>query len=152
MLDAFLEMLLLTLVPWIELRGSIPYGIAHGLDPFIVFACCVTMNILLLLPLFVFLDHVFPLIQHWKLVDVIVKRTRRKSKKYVERWGFLGLVILVAIPLPGTGAYTGSLAAKLFGFKKAQAFEAISLGVAIAGVIVLLVSLFFREVLLPPVL
>ncbi|MCD4739800.1 small multi-drug export protein [archaeon] len=146
-MNAFLEMLALTLVPWIELRGSIPYGITQGFDPLLVFVSCVATNILIMIPTFAFLDHIFPLIKHWKIVDILVKRTQKKSEKYVEKWGFLGLAIMVAIPLPFTGAYTGALAAKLFGYKKRQALSAISVGVIVAGILVLTISLFFKELI-----
>lgn len=147
MFDNFVYMLFLTLVPWIELRGSIPYGIYAGFDPILVLFSCVLVNILLLFPVFLFLDYVFPLIRNWKIADIVVRRTRKKSQKYVEKWGFLGLAIVVGIPLPGTGAYTGALAAHLFGFERKKAFQAISLGVMMAGIIILFLSFYSRQIL-----
>lgn len=71
----------------------------------------------------------------------LFERTRRKHSKKVERWGELALVIFVAIPLPGTGAWTGALIAFVFGIPLKRAFPLITLGVLIAGVIVTTITL-----------
>ena len=118
MFSEFLQLFFLTLVPWIELRGSIPYGIALGLNPILVLLFCIVVNILLLLPLFFFLDHLFPFIRHWAIIDKIVMRVQTKSEKYVDRWGFVGLALFVGVPLPGSGVYSGALAAYLLGIPK----------------------------------
>lgn len=68
-------------------------------------------------------------------------RTRKKFQGKYEKWGKIGLVIFVAIPLPMTGAWTGSLAAWLFGFKYWESIGLILLGVAIAGIIVSIITL-----------
>ena len=148
MFSEFLQLFFLTLVPWIELRGSIPYGIALGLNPILVLLFCIVVNILLLLPLFFFLDHLFPFIRHWAIIDKIVMRVQAKSEKYVDRWGFVGLALFVGVPLPGSGVYSGALAAYLLGIPKKKAFQAIVLGVAIAGVVVFLGSLLIKSTLL----
>lgn len=74
----------------------------------------------------------------------LFERTRKKHSKKVEAWGELALVIFVAIPLPGTGAWTGSLIAFVFGIPIKRAFPLIALGVLIAGV---LVSLFTQGII-----
>jgi len=68
----------------------------------------------------------------------IVSRARREGNKYLRRWGYLGLAVFVAIPLPMTGAWTASLIAHLFGLSKLRASLAIVIGVIIASVIVVL--------------
>lgn len=148
MMFEFLYLILITLVPWIELRGSIPYGISLGLDPLIVFLVCVSTNVLLLFPTFFFLEHFFSFVKHWRIVEKLVNKTQRKASHYVNRWGFLGLVLFVLIPWPGTGAYSGAMAAYLLGIPKKEAFKAITLGVFIAGVLVTLASLGFKALLL----
>lgn len=70
----------------------------------------------------------------------LFERTRRKYSKKIETWRDLALVIFVAIPLPGTGAWTGALIAFVFGIPLKRAFPLISLGVLIAGIIVALVT------------
>ena len=72
----------------------------------------------------------------FSLFDKFVIRTRKKIEGNIKKWGFWGLMIFVMIPLPVTGAYTGSFAAWLFNIPKRKAFLSVSLGVIIAGVIV----------------
>ena len=84
---------------------------------------------------------------HQSLFDKFVIRTRKKTDNKIEKWGFWGLMIFVMIPLPVTGAYTGSFAAWLFNLRKRDAFLAVSLGVIIAGIIVTLISVSGIEAL-----
>ncbi len=77
-----------------------------------------------------------------KTFDYFLERTRKKVGPKVERYGYLGLTLFVAIPLPITGAYTGTLGAWFFEMKKGKSFSAIILGVIIAGMIVSVVSVF----------
>ncbi|MCD6414256.1 MAG: small multi-drug export protein [Candidatus Diapherotrites archaeon] len=148
MIQELAYLVLITLVPWVELRGSIPYGISTGLNPFVVLIICVAANILLLFPTFLFLDHFFRFVRHWKIVGRVVNRVQKKAVRYVDRWGFLGLMVFVMIPWPGTGAYSGALAAYLLGVPRDKALKAISLGVVIAGVIVTFASIGFKALLL----
>jgi len=76
-----------------------------------------------------------------------LKNVHRKTHKKVEKYGFIGLTLFVMIPLPITGAYTGTVAAWLFGMKKTNAFLAVSLGVAVAGIIVTMAYLTGAEIL-----
>ena len=65
-----------------------------------------------------------------------IERVRRKAHPHILKYGYLGLTLFVAVPLPVTGAYTGTLAAWLFGMERKKAFLALSLGVVMAGIIV----------------
>lgn len=76
-----------------------------------------------------------------KFFNWLFERTRKKHTKSFERWQNLALVVFVAIPLPGTGAWTGALIAYVFGIPLKRAFPAIALGVLIAGTIVTLITL-----------
>ncbi len=144
-LEDWLWVLLITCVPWIELRGSIPAGIIRfGLNPVLVFASAVLVNIAVIYPAFVFLDWFFDLMNSTPLRHFI-DRTQRKAQPYVEKYGMLGLALFVAVPLPGTGAYSGSLAAHIFGIKNRRAFLSIAAGVTAAGVAVTLMSTLFRD-------
>jgi uncharacterized membrane protein len=141
----WLYVAVLSMLPWVELRGGIPYGILKaGYNPIIVTVVSVLANCLVIYPGFVFLDHFFRKVDRWVLHGLIEK-TRAKAKPYVEKYGMPGLAVFVAVPLPGTGAYAGTLAAYLFGMNHRQAFASISAGVAAAGAIVFVVTLFFRE-------
>ncbi len=145
---SFLELALLTLTPGIELRGAIPYGIAIGMDPLTVAVFSVVVNIALIFPVFIFLDYVFPFFENWKISKFFVKRIQKKSKPYLDKYGFLGLALFVAVPLPGSGVYSGCLAAYLFGIKKKTSTPAIALGTVVAGLIVLFISAGFIPLLI----
>ena len=138
-------MLVITVMPTIELRGSIPFGFAAGLDPILVIISCIAFNILLIPALFVLLNLIFdgleevPIIGKW--FEKKLGKIHRKAGKYVDKYGYLGLALFVAIPLPGSGVYTGSLAAFLLSMEHKKAMIAIAVGVLIAGIIVSLASL-----------
>jgi uncharacterized membrane protein len=126
-----------TVLPWIEPRGGIPLGVAMGFDPLVVLAVTVAANCLVIVPGFIALDLLY---DRWLSRSTFVRRqvtrVREKGKTYVERYELLGLAIFVAIPLPGTGAYAGTLLAWLLGLPRRRAAAAIALGVLGAGVIV----------------
>ncbi len=131
-------------LPVTELRGSIPLGLVLGLSPAKTFILSVVGNILPVLPLLYFFKPLHNFFRETsigkKLFDFILKRTQERAK-LIEKYEFLGLMLLVAIPLPGTGAWTASITASVFGLKTKLAFVSIILGVFIAGIIVLSFSL-----------
>ena len=135
-----LKVVLVTLVPWIELRGSIPLGIAIGLDPLLVFFTALLVNVLIIPLVFVGLDLFYNLVSGNAFVRQVVERTRNKATLRLRKYGLLGLLLFVAVPLPGTGAYSGALAAWLFGLDRKKSFTAIALGVTVAGLLVLSAS------------
>ncbi|MFH1768264.1 MAG: small multi-drug export protein [Candidatus Omnitrophota bacterium] len=101
-------------------------------------------NILPVIPLLFIFKHFFHKLEGTKVIGGFFKwwfgSVSRRSR-VVDKWGFWGLVLFVAIPLPVTGAWTGTVAATLFNFEMKKGFIAISLGVIIAGIIVTLASL-----------
>ena len=130
----------LSILPIAELRGGIPYAIANDLNPLLTFFICVGANILVFPIVFFFLEFLHPLFLkidlYKRLFDKFIIKTRVKVGNKIEKYGFWGLMIFVMIPLPVTGAYTGSFAAWLFNIPKKKAFLAVSLGVIMAGIIV----------------
>jgi len=132
----------LSLLPVSELRGGIPVAIAQGINPFLAFAVCVFANMLVAPIVFFFLEFVhhrlLPIKFYRRTFDWFLKRARKKSHKTIEKYGYIGLAIFVAIPLPMTGAYTGTLAAWFFGMKPGKSIASVSLGVLVAGIIVTL--------------
>lgn len=144
-LESYLYLLFITFLPYIELRGSIPVGIALGLDPVPVFLVCTVANVLIIPPIFVFLDFAYERLFrigwiHRHFYDR-VESVRASARKRTSRYGLVGLASFVAIPLPGTGAYTGCLAAFLLDLNRTKASIAIALGVLLAGILVTLASL-----------
>jgi uncharacterized membrane protein len=125
----------------IELRGGLPVALATGIHPLIAYGYCVAVNILVTPVVLIFLNtfHKLLLRCSWykRFSDKLIERARTKVKAKVEKYGFLGLVIFVGIPLPVTGAYTGALGAWVLGMDMKKSFLAISLGVAIAGLLIL---------------
>jgi uncharacterized membrane protein len=134
--------LLITISPISELRGGIPLGISLGLDPWFTFFIAVVANALIFFPVFfalrLFYDKLLCRIQ---LFNRYLESLRKRGKPKVDKYGFWGLALFVAVPLPLTGAYTGTILAWLLGMDWKKAFPAIGLGVVVAGVVVLLITL-----------
>ncbi|NLG85501.1 MAG: small multi-drug export protein [Firmicutes bacterium] len=133
-----LLVLFVAALPVLELRGAIPLGLGMGMDHWHVFFLAVLGN---LLPIYPFVYLLRPLYR-WlhrhgrtRAFERILARTRVKSAT-VAKYGAVGLALFVAVPLPGTGAWTGALAAFLFGIPKRWALPAITVGTVIAGLIV----------------
>lgn len=149
--DILLKSVILSILPIAELRGGIPYAIANGMPILWSYFICVIANILVFPIVYLFLEFLHPIFLKIKLYqslfDKIVVSTRKKIEQKIKKYGFWGIMIFVMIPLPITGAYTGSFAAWLFDIPKKKAFLAVSLGVIIAGIIVTLVVQTGSEIL-----
>jgi len=134
-----------SMLPVFELRAGIPIAIAGGINPLLAYVFCVAANLLVFPFGFLFLEFVHYRFLHTRTYraafDRVMERTRRKSKGWIEKYGILGLAFLVAIPLPGTGVYTGTLAAWFFGMRVRDAFVGVLIGTLVAGAIVLALSL-----------
>ena len=136
--------LLLAMAPVSELRGAIPAGAAMGLDMKYVFLLSVIGNILPVPILILFVRQILAWMKQCggrlaRIVEWIEKRAE-KGKQLFYRYELLGLYILVAIPLPGTGAWSGALIAVLLEMPKAKALLSIAAGVVTAGLIMLAAS------------
>ena len=81
------------------------------------------------------------------LFDKFVEKTRHKIEEKINRFGYLGVALFVAIPLPITGAWTGTLGAWIFGLHKRKTIAAVILGVTISGLIVSFITYFGIEAL-----
>ena len=138
-----LKTLVTAMMPILEIRGAIPVGVASGLDPWLAFAVGFVGN-MLPIPILILLTR--KIIEWLKKHNVLVKLTAwlenkgSKGAQKVQKYSFWGLFILVAIPLPGTGAWTGALVASRLDMRLKRALPAIAMGVAAAGLIVLLVT------------
>jgi uncharacterized membrane protein len=140
---------LVAMLPIAELRGAIPWALAPapvggGMAWQEAYVWAVIGNIVPVIPLLLLLESVSSAFRRYPVFDRffawLFERTRKRSKA-VERYGPVGLILFVGIPLPVTGAWTGSVGAFLFGIRFRHAFPAIVLGVLLAGVVVTLASL-----------
>jgi len=146
MVNNIIQLILWTLVPFLELRASIPYGILvlkeHWLFVYII---CVIANIFLGLILYLFIDLIIKIVTRFgflkRIYDYYVTKTQKKIEKYVDKYGELGVAVFIGIPLPMSGVYSGSLAAYIIGLKYKKFIIANIIGVLIAGTIVTLVVL-----------
>jgi uncharacterized membrane protein len=136
---------LLSFLPISELRGAIPFAVANGVPWYLSFVLAVVCNALVAPVCWVFLStlHKLFLKMNWyqKFFERLIERARNKLHDQVERWGWLGIAVFIAIPLPLTGAWTGILGAWVLGLSKRKTMLAAVLGVFIAGVIVTTVVL-----------
>ena len=135
---------LISLLPVVELRGAIPFGVVRGLNLWTAIIASVLGNLVPVPFIILFIRRIFAWMRaHMPKLDGLVTRMEKKAEKNraaVEKYAFWGLAILVAIPLPGTGAWTGALVAAMMEMRLKRAFPAIVIGVVIAGVIVSIVT------------
>ena len=142
--DSYLGKIILTfgvaMMPVLELRGAIPVGVANGLDLWTAIGVSIIGNLVPVPFIIIFIRKIFAWMKKVSkkfhaLVEKLENRAEEKSE-VVLKYAFWGLVVLVAIPLPGTGAWTGALVAAMLNMRLKKAFPAIALGVLIAAVIV----------------
>ncbi len=130
----------IAMVPVLELRGALPFAVLNGLNLWQAYILAVAGNLLPIPFLIVFTRKVFEWLRAMNEgLNRFVTRLENKAhdkKGMVEKFEFLGLVLLVAIPLPGTGAWTGALVAAMMDMRLKRAMPAIVVGVLIAGIIV----------------
>jgi uncharacterized membrane protein len=135
---------LLSLLPISELRGAIPYALTRGMSIPVAYVYCVALNALVgpLLYLFLFSVHKLLSLMEWyrNVFGKLIERARNKIHGRVEKFGYFGVMFFVAIPLPITGAYTGTLGAWVLGLEPKKTFLAVLGGVIISGIIVTLIS------------
>ncbi len=133
---------IISLFPVLELRGGIIAGTALGVNWPTAYILCVIANMIPVPFIILFIRKIFEWLKNTRFVKLIKKLEEKAEKKSdsVRKYKSLGLFILVAIPLPGTGAWTGALVAALLNMRLKDAFLPILFGVMTAGLIVALIS------------
>ena len=150
--------IILTIMPVTELRVGLPiailYAIEQSIPIWLIFSLIVFLIFLIIFFIFYFLDHLHHIFLKFKpyrkLFEKYVGRFQKKVDKFKKKYetlGFLALVLFVAVPLPGTGAWTGSLLSWLVGLDRKKSILAISIGVLIAGLLILFGTLGFLNFL-----
>ena len=131
----------ISMIPIIELRGSIPVGFVMGLPWYASLVCSIIGNMLPVPVILLFVVKVFEFMKKHNILTKFVNKMEQKAmnrSEKVSKGEFWGLMLFVAIPLPGTGAWTGALIAALLKMNRRDALSSILLGVTIAGTIITL--------------
>lgn len=134
-----------SVTPVVELRGAIPIGYLHydlGIIPStligILGGITIVVFCLTMLPILFRLMEKVPFLN--KIKNAVLEKTRTKHSEKMQLWGEVFLILLVAIPLPGSGAFTGSLVAYLFGIPTKKSFLLITGGTVVSGLIVAILT------------
>ena len=134
----------ISMVPVLELRGAIPFGVAHDLSLPVAVIVSIIGNLVPVPFIILFIRKIFNFIRHHipKFDNLVTRLEARAEKKsdIVLKYAFWGLMILVAVPLPGTGAWTGALVAAMLNMRMKRALPAIAVGVVVAAIIVTIVT------------
>ena len=133
-----------SMTPVLELRAAIPFGLAMGLPTELVYAVSVIGNMIPVPAIILFIRSIFRFLRKHPWWDQNISSLEHRAHlkgRVVQRYRVPGLIILVAIPLPGTGAWTGSLVAALLDIRIQVALPAIFVGVLVAGSIMTAASL-----------
>lgn len=141
--ETLIHIMLISMTPVLELRGAIPYGLANGISFWQVFCIALIGNLLPIPFIILFIRKIFAFLRRSRGIGVFIERLERKAHlkgRLVNRYKTLGLFLLVAIPLPGTGAWTGALVAAFLDIRLRRAFPAIAVGVLVAGLLVSFLS------------
>ena len=132
------------MVPVLELRGAIPVGVAAGLPPALACGAAILGNMVPVPFIMLLIRRIFDWLRQTALFGPMIEWLERRAHlkvRLVRKYRLPVLIILVAIPLPGTGAWTGALVAALLDIRMRHALPAIFLGVAIAGALVTAVTM-----------
>lgn len=142
----YLITFVVSMTPLIELRGAIPIGVALGLSYAQAFVVSFLGNII---PIYFIVKYIRPLFDffgRWKPFKIIIDWATNKATKKIEEseklqnFAMLGLFLFVAVPLPGTGAWVGSLIANFLNIPVKKAFWPLAAGVFAAGIIILIAT------------
>ncbi|MCK9570611.1 small multi-drug export protein [Candidatus Pacearchaeota archaeon] len=146
--------MILSALPIVELRGGLPlainYAIENNLSISCIFFLIVLTNILVIFFIFYFFDNLHKIFLRYswykKFFNFYVSKMQKKIDKFENKYsalGFLALMIFVAIPLPGTGAWTGCFVSWILGLDRKKSIFSIAAGVLMAGILMLLATLGF---------
>ncbi len=139
-----------SLLPIVELRGAIPIGVGLGLHPVAAMLISIVGNMVPVPFIILFIRRVFEWMRGKspKLASVVEKMEAKAyaKRELIRKWELLGLFVLVAVPLPGTGAWTGALVAAIFDIRLRSAIPTILAGVVVAGFIITGITVGFASI------
>lgn len=137
---------IISMLPILELRGGLLAASILNISLVKGLIICIVGNLLPIPFVLLLIEYIFNLLEKFKPTKKIVKWLKNKAMKKsdsIKKYGYLGLILFVGIPLPGTGAWTGSLLAVLLNLDKKKSFACILLGVILASVIMTIISYGF---------
>ena len=140
--------MVLSMVPVIELRGAIPLGIAMDLNPIYLYITCLIGSSIVALPVVLFFKQLIEYLRHRKYFNIIIRWVDRKIEgraKKLKAVSIIGLILFVGVPLPTTGSWSAAALASIFKMRIKDALIGVFIGNAIAGIIMLTVSLHIAE-------
>lgn len=138
-----LVVFIISLLPLLELRGGMIAATLLGINFYKALVICFLGNILPIPFVLMLLNKIFDLLKKWKPTKKLVEKIEKKiisKRSQLDKYGYLGLLLFVGIPLPGTGAWTGSGLAVLLGMNRKKSFIFIVLGVLLAEIIMSIFS------------
>lgn len=136
---------IISLMPILELRGGLIAASLLGVDPVVGYIVSIVGNILPVPFILLFINKILEWMSNSKIkvfrkVSKWLDKKARKNKSKIEKYGYLGLILFVGIPLPGTGAWTGCLAASVLGMDRKRSFISVMIGVFMASIIMMILS------------
>ena len=144
----YIKLMLISMVPVIELRGAIPLGIAMNLNPIYVYLSCLIGSSIVSIPVVLVFRQVIDYLRHRKYFNIVIRwidvKIEHRAKK-LKAASILGLIVFVGVPLPTTGSWSGAALASILKMRIKDALFGVFIGNAIAGAIMLGVSLHISE-------
>ena len=149
----YLSVFFIAMVPVVELRGAIPFGVFSNIDIWVSYALAVAGSSVIIPIVIKFTKEIFTLLRKWKVTARFINWLEGKTVKKIDqvkkhKYVLWGLFVFVAIPLPGTGAWTGSMIAAFLQLRIREAMPAIVLGNIVAGAIMILLSYYLKIMIL----
>lgn len=144
----YIKLMFLSMVPIIELRGAIPLGITMDLKPVYLYIFCLIGSSLVSIPVVLVFRQVIDYLRHRKYFNQIIRWVDRKIEeraKKLKAASIIGLIIFVGVPLPTTGSWSAAALASIFKMRIRDALLGILIGNAIAGAIILTVSMHVAD-------
>lgn len=144
----YIKLMVLSMVPVIELRGAIPLGIAMGLNPIYLYITCLIGSSIVAVPVVLVFRQLIEYLRHRKYFNIIIRWVDKKIEgraRKLKAASIIGLILFVGVPLPTTGSWSAAALASIFKMRIKDALIGVFIGNAIAGIIMLTVSLHIAE-------
>lgn len=150
MIEDLIIAILWSISPFGESKVGIPFGIARGVNSYLVLITCFLANLLVFPIMMFFLEYINKILVKWRpykrAAVWVAQRAKFGTRDKIKKFGFFGLVLFVMIPLPGTGVYAGTIAAYLFKIERKRAFMANAIGIFFSAVIIWFLTVSVKSI------